>query len=78
MAFLARETIPHLDRLDVSISIVIAGSIVLGFTQISLAVATGNIFSTSLVCLGVAVPVFLAFPLTEIGSSCDNLMEKLN
>jgi len=50
---------------------------VLSFTQIPMAAATGNHHHELLVTYDF-VPIVLALPLAAIGSSCDDLLDRLN
>jgi len=52
--------------------------IVGGFTQIPLAVATGNRYNVSVIGMGIVSPIVLAGPIASLGTSCDDLLEKLN
>ena len=72
------RTIRRLDTFGVPIGLIVSANIGLGFSQIPSAVATGNPLGLSHVIVAFAVPVILAAPVAGVGSSCDNLFEKLN
>jgi len=78
MVALARSTMPVLDQLGFPVGALVVGWLVTGFCQIPMAVATSNIFSIGLIGFGFVIPTTLMFPIASIGSSCDDLLERLN
>jgi hypothetical protein len=77
MVELARSTIPSLTKVGTPIAGLGAALTVLSISQIPIAVATGNRHHALLVTYGL-VPIVLALPLAAIGSSCDDLLDRLN
>jgi hypothetical protein len=78
MVALARSTMPLLDQLGAPVGTLAVGFLTAGFCQIPMAVATGNLFSIGVLFFALAVPAPLVFPIASIGSSCDDLLERLN
>ena len=84
---LARSTIPLLDQLGVPVGALVVGFLAVGFCQIpkigvmqsqnEVNDSSFNLVTTSLSVFAL-IPVWLVFPIASIGSSCDDLLERLN